>query len=77
MATKPFQTCSTENPRAMFETALASMEGVMQRKSGTAIAARSQPIAAALDGRATEKRALTDAARALATLWKISPNLVR
>lgn len=28
-------------------------------------------------GEATEKRALTDAARALAQLWKISPALVR
>ena len=80
MATKPLQACSIENPRAMFESALASVQAV-QSKGGsqarTAIAARTRPIAAGLDGRATEKRALTDAARALATLWKLSPHLVR
>jgi hypothetical protein len=77
MATKPMQACSIENPKATFETALASMQGNSEGRARTAIAVRTRPIFPVLDEQATEKRALTDAARALARLWNVSPHLVR
>lgn len=76
MATKPIQACSVENPKAAFECALAAMrQGNSERKPQAAIAARRR--LAAPQQQATEKRALTDAARALAQLWNVSPHLVR
>jgi hypothetical protein len=75
MATKPMQACSIENPKVIFETALASMQGNSERR--TTVAARTQPIFRVVDEQPTEKRALNDAARALARLWKVSPHLVR
>ena len=77
MATKPMQVGSIENPKATFENALASMLGSTEAKARTAIAARTRPIFPVLDEQATEKRALTDAARALARLWNVSPHHVR
>ena len=78
MATKPIQPCSVENPKATFESALALMrEGKGARKPVASIAVRQQPLVPRSEQQATEKRALTDAARALAQLWKVSPHLVR
>ena len=77
MATKPMQACSIENPKATFETALASMQGTSESKARTTIAARTRPIFPVLGEQATEKRALTDAARALARLWNVLPHHVR
>jgi hypothetical protein len=78
MATKPIQACPSDNPRATFESALALMqEGNGDRKPQATIAARQRPLVPATDHQAAEKRALTDAARALAQLWKVSPHLVR
>lgn len=77
MATKPVQLCSLDNPRAAFENALAVMHGNGDRKPRPTIAAAWRPLAPAPQEQATEKRALTDAARALAQLWKVSPHLVR
>lgn len=78
MATKPIQACSVDNPKATFDSALASMqEGNGGRKPIASIAVRQQPLVASSEQQATEKRALTDAARALAQLWKVSPHLVR
>lgn len=75
MATKPLQAASINNPQQMFESALSV---VTQRGSRSPrIAARTQPIAPQQSEQQVEKRALTDAARALATLWKLSPKLVR
>lgn len=75
MATKPVQPCALDNPRDTFEHALALVcPGNSFRK---AIAPRHTPIVTRLDAQATEKRALTDAAKALAQLWKVSPHLVR
>lgn len=75
MATKPVQAC-VDNPKFTFESALASMrQGQVARKAP--IVARKQPIAARPAAQASEKQALTDAARALAQLWKVSPHLVR
>lgn len=75
MAAKPLQAVSTSNPQQMFESALSVVKESGRR--GRRIAARTQPIAAAHSEQQLEKRALTDAARALATLWKVSPHLVR
>jgi hypothetical protein len=75
MATKPLQAASISNPQQIFESALAV---VTQRGSRSRrIATRMQPIAGQQSEQQVEKRALTDAARALAALWKVSPNLVR
>lgn len=75
MATKPLQPTSSNNPQQLFESALSLMKqsGGRSRR----IAARTQPIAAPQSEQQVEKRAITDAARALATLWKVSPHLVR
>ena len=64
---------SSNNPKQTFENALAQVGA-----KGKPIFARNQPIAASSgSGEVVEKRALTDAARALAELWKVSPHLVR
>lgn len=75
MATKPVQTPPGENPKRIFESALALMK--KGRGRAGAIALRSRPIAPQHSEAVIEKRAITDAARALAELWKISPHLVR
>lgn len=63
-----------EDPRRAFETAIAIMQ--------PGRSARQTPIGrqnhtAAPEDPATEKRAVADAARALARLWNISPSMVR
>ena len=78
MARKLLTAFPMENPRQIFESALS----VMQKGRGRArrdrpIVARGVPIAMAENEPATEKRALTDAARALARLWNVSPHIVR
>jgi hypothetical protein len=79
MATKPLQVSPSENPKQTFESSLALMQGgrgsAARRKAP--IVARTLPIAGFRNERETEERALTDAARALAQLWKVSPHLVR
>lgn len=76
MATKPLHDCTTENPRKMFESAIALIQKARSsaRSSAPIVARRQAP---AQKDQADEKRALTDAARALAQLWKVSPHLVR
>jgi hypothetical protein len=76
MATKPLQAAST-NPQQTFESALSVVRQTGSGQRRSPIAARTQPIARAQTEQQVEKRALTDAARALATLWKVSPHLVR
>jgi hypothetical protein len=78
MATKPLGASPMENPRQVFESALSVVEkrrGRAHRR--TPIVARRVPIAGNETEQTTEKRALTDAARALASLWNVSPHLVR
>lgn len=75
MATKPLQPELNNNPQRMFESALSVV--TRSRRDGRRLAARTQPIAPMQSEQQVEKRALTDAARALATLWKVSPHLVR
>lgn len=76
MATKPLQATSINNPQQTFESALAVMHQGRQT-NGSPIAARTRPIAPIQSDQQIEKRALTDAARALAQLWNVSPHLVR
>lgn len=76
MATKPMQASSMNNPQQTFESALALMRQDGAKK-GAASAARTVPIGLARNDQEIEKRALTDAARALARLWNISPHPVR
>ena len=76
MATKPWQVASVSNPQQTFESALSVVQQSTRPHRGT-IAARTLPIARPHSQQQEEKRALTDAARALATLWKVSPHLVR
>jgi hypothetical protein len=76
MATKPLQATSMNNPQQIFESALTVMHQG-RRRNGAPIAARTRPIAPIQSDQQIEKRALTDAARALAQLWNVSPHLVR
>ena len=78
MATKLWIASPMENPRQIFESALSVMQkGRGRARRGTPIVARRVPIAMTENETATEKRALTDAARALARLWNVSPHIVR
>jgi hypothetical protein len=76
MATKPLQP-SLNNPEQAFKSALAAVQGGRMRQKQSPLAARNLPIAPVHNEQQIEKRALTDAARALAQLWKLSPKLVR
>jgi hypothetical protein len=68
---------SAEDLRRTFDSALAQIQhvGKTAKASQTPIVVRRRTMAPVEP--ATEKRALTDAARALAQLWHISPTLVR
>jgi hypothetical protein len=66
----------TDDPRRTFENAIARIQQRTERRlsqmpifNRTRTPERNDP--------ASEKQALTDAARALARLWKVSPALVR
>jgi hypothetical protein len=63
--------------RRTFESAIAQVQqpGKSARPSQTPIFVRRRVTAP--DDAVAEKRALTEAARALAQLWNISPNLIR
>lgn len=79
MATKPLQASSIDNPQETFESALALMRqsgGPSDRRAASTGVARTRPIVP-VGSEQSEKRALTDAARALARLWNVSPHLVR
>lgn len=78
MATKPLGASPMENPRQIFASALSVMQkGRGRTHPGTPTVARGVAIARTQNEQATEKRALTDAARALARLWNVSSHLVR
>jgi len=76
MLMKSLSASEAHDLRRTFETAIAQIQqGGERSRSKTPIAVRRQTV---LPGDQTaEKRALTDAARALAQLWNISPTLVR
>ena len=77
IATKPTNAPLAHDARQKFESAIAQIHQSAEPRSGskTPIAVRKQT--AVPDDHGAEKRALTDAARALAQLWNISPALVR
>jgi len=78
MATKPLGAFPQETPRQIFDSALTVLQkGCGRAHPGTPIVARQLRIAMTQNEQATEKRALTDAARALARLWNVAPHLVR
>ena len=75
--TKLGNTRLAEDPRQTFEAAIAQIHGAGKPAiaSRTPIVVRRQ--AAAPSSLDIEKRAVTDAARALAKLWNLSGTLVR
>jgi hypothetical protein len=76
-ATKPTDAPQARDPQRTFQTAIAQIQrsGEPRSHSKIPIAARKQVPTPG--DQAAEKRALTDAARALAQLWNIAPALVR
>ncbi len=77
MVIRPASAAPPDALRRTFETAIAQVQqtGKAAQPSQRPIFVR-QPVAAP-DDVAAEKRALTEAARALAQLWNISPTLIR
>ena len=67
---------SAEDSRQKFESAIAQIQQSASAPHRAPIAVSRRPLSA-VDNQATEKRALTDAARALALLWNVSPTRVR
>ena len=79
MSTMPAKLGNTrlsEDPRQTFEAAIAQIHGAGKAAvpSRTPIVLRRQAVPSSRD---TEKRAVTDAARALAKLWNLSGTLIR
>ena len=77
IAVNPVPAPPADDLRRTFETAIAQVQ-----KTGKSLSRSQTPIfvrkpAGVPDDAAAEKRALTTAARALAQLWNISPNLIR
>jgi hypothetical protein len=74
MATRILQKPTADDLRQAFKIA-----SVRIRHTGEIPTPYTAPIRRTTrsDGPASEKRAVTDAARALAQLWRISPTLVR
>ena len=74
--TKAVNAPAPEDSRRSFNAAMAQLQQKDRRNpSQTPICARSQER---LEGDpSAEKRALTDAAKALARLWNLSPSLIR
>jgi hypothetical protein len=62
---------SPENLRQVFETAVVEIHQAEQASRRLPIVQRSRPAMALDCPGSTEKRAVSDAARALAQLWKI------
>jgi hypothetical protein len=77
LAKKLVPVLSTDDPRRAFEKAIALIErGSPSRHLAQIPIGLHRQITKAEDP-ALEKRALSEAAQALARLWKISPSLVR
>jgi hypothetical protein len=77
MVIRPVSAPPADALRRTFETAIAQVQqpGRAVRPSQTPIFVRKAVVVP--DDAAAEKRALTEAARALAQLWNISPRLIR
>ena len=74
MTRKHVDASSADDLKRTFENAFAQLQG-KAKPAKAPIAVRHQ--AGSPDDFADEKRALNNAARALAQLWNISPSLVR
>jgi hypothetical protein len=68
-------TVRVEDPRRTFESAIALMQP-SRTLAQTPIGWRRRTTTSG-DVAVTEKRAVTDAARALARLWNVAPSMVR
>jgi hypothetical protein len=77
MDANPLAVPSTASLRRTFETAIAQMQRGPQSLSPSQKPIFIRKQTTMPDESTTEKRALTDAARALAQLWNISPSLIR
>jgi hypothetical protein len=77
MPTKLLSASQAQDLRRTFETAIAQVRRGEEPRSLSKTPIVVRPKATALRDQDVEKRALTDAARALAQLWNISPTLVR
>lgn len=77
MLVRPVAAPPADALRRTFETAIAQVQhtGKTARPSQSPIFVRKSVTVP--DDAAVEKRALTEAARALAQLWNISPTLIR
>lgn len=64
-------TSSAENLRQVFETAVVEIHQAEQAGRRLPIVQRNRPVTGLTCSGNTEKRAVSDAARALAQLWKI------
>ncbi len=79
VAIKIANTSLVADARRTFESAIAQIQpgGIGDVARQTAIGIRRRQTISAQGGQAAEKQALTDAARALARLWHVSPTLIR
>jgi hypothetical protein len=79
IASKIAHTSLVGDPKQTFESAIAQIQKSGQRGSQyrTPIGMRRRAAVATQVGQVAEKQAVTDAARALAHLWHVSPTLVR
>jgi len=78
MSKKFIQEPTTDNPKQTFENAIARVQGSGSLpRSQTPIAVRPRPRTEMNLDQGADKRALLDAARALARLWNVSATLVR
>jgi hypothetical protein len=68
---------SAETSKQTFETAMTQVQHGGQSTNPSQIPIAIRKRLKVRGDQATEKRALTDAARALARLWNVSPALVR
>lgn len=73
---KPLRAPAEDDPRRTFEASIAQIQPEGERPSSQRPIFDRKRLFRQGDPEA-EKRVLTDAARALARLWKISPALVR
>jgi hypothetical protein len=79
IACKIAHTSLVGDPKQTFESAIAQIQKSGQKGSQyrTPIGMRRRAAVATQVGQVAEKQAVTDAARALAHLWHVSPTLVR
>jgi hypothetical protein len=79
IASKIAHTSLVGDPKQTFESAIAQIQKSGQKGSQyrSPIGMRRRAAVATQVGQVAEKQAVTDAARALAHLWHVSPTLVR